>query len=537
MYCYKYTLEISSWSQTAQEYIVDLIKKYDVIYNIERPLQNNSKVLLSIKGKKEELDKLEYKLIKNLSHYANIDDFTKTTTEITDNMLVDNSFLNIESCEFSLIYKDKVSSEPIADAVKFIKGQKIGLIKNTNGYYICAISTKSAPLKKIREILQMPTQTLPILAKNLFQASKFITLSKKEESLLSSDIKPIIKSKKKPIHRLEKVKNIPVNAVAPSNIYLVKLPKNSLEEIFAKEVNLPLLFIRVQNHLELIDKVDFVLSFDKNFLEYEDSIVQMIYGKNQIIRLGYGLESFLIKCEKSFDKNIACITKNSIALGHKNHIKLSPCCIKSCEYFLLNDLKPEITIKEPTKNSVAIAHTNESTFKEGLVFEFQTDSAKIFLLKDKSLSLIAAMDRSPKEYFDSCALKAGLLKEINYPNESQMMCDSSYEICVEKSFDFELKDETISIDLYKDFTKNEISSALLNCFTNIVKEFVERYELPAILCGDLFENKNLTENIIEYFDDENKEFHISSNIPLNQTSAPLGTLLNKFKDLWHYNDY
>ena len=528
MYSYKYTLEVTSWSQNAQEYIVDLVKAFNIVYNIEQSPINPNEVILTIKGEKEELDKLEFKLIKNLSSHANIEDFTKTTTKLSEDILVDNNILDMDICEFKLHYKSEILEEDaVAQSIKLLKSQKVGLIKNTNGYYLSAIASKSSPVKKIRELLAYKTKPLPLLVKSSFQASKFVVLGKKDEALLNSDIKPFLKCKKKNIHRLEKIKNTPVNSVAPANIYYIKLPKNQLEELFAEEVNIPLVFIKIEDYMKYIDNVDFFLTFEKNFLEYDDSYMQVIYGKSQIIKLGFGHDSSCIELDKSIDKNIVCSYKNSTAVAYENCLTLSPYGMEEKEFFILNrNFQEDIRIEKIYENSIALVHSFESGFDSALVFEFSTNQAKIFLWKDSKLELKYSLKNPPKTYFDKTVLKSGLTKELNFSNESQLYCDNSYEICFEKSFDYVINNDTIDIDLSKELNKNEICSTLLNTFTDIIKDFEQKYQLPTILCGDLFENKNLTENIIEYFDDNNLDFYLSEKIPLNESCIPLGTILD-----------
>ena len=529
MYNYQYTLDVSSWSTKAQKYITDIVKTYNIVYNIQRSSWDPQIVILNLKGHKDELDKLELKLIKNLSTHADIEDFTKTTTKLSEDITKDNTLFDIETCEFSLFYKSKKQDNPLDETIKLLKSQKIGLIKNINGYYLCAISSKSAPVKKIRKILDLPTQTLPLLVKTTLQASKFIVLSKKEETLLNSEIKPFIKTRKKNIHRLEKIKNIPINSVAPTNSYKVKLPKNSLENFLANEVNIPLIFYKIKDIDIVMDSIDFILSFEKNFLDYEDSFMQVVYGKNQIITLGFGLDCASFELDKKLNHNICCIDHDNVSIAYKNILKLSPCCINKDEFFIINHFQPDTIVDMISKNSISLAHVYDSQYEKALVFEFTSEKGKIFIYENHTLEEKYHFQKPIKEYFDEVLIKYGILKTINYTNESQLICDNSYEICFEKSYEYSIIDKNININLSKELQKNEVSSALLNSFTNIVKDIYELHKLPVVLCGDVFENKNLTENIIEFFDDHDIKYHISTKIPLNKTSSSLGTLLDNIQ--------
>lgn len=524
MYNYKYTLEVSSWSENAQKYITDLVSKFNISYDMEKSLINPSQIILTLKGDKKELDKLELRLIKNLSSHTHIEDFTKTTTFFEEDILTDNSFFDIEESNLTLIHNSKKFENPLQECIKLLKSQKVGIIKNSNGYYICAISNKSSTIKKIRELTFLNTADLPLLVKNPFQAAKFVQLSKKEEELLTSDIKPLLKTKKKNLHRLEKAKNIPLNAVSVTNTYYIKMPKNFLEAKLVNEINIPLIFIRITNYKVLLEKVDFILTFEKDFLEYDDTIIQIVYGKTQIIKNGYGLSPIKISLDKQLGKNLVCSYKNSTSIASGNNLILSPSGLKKDVFFTLNNFKPDIKIENIPKTSLVKIHTYESKFIDSIIFEFSKESANIWLSKQLRSEKIYSLDKSPNEYFKYCLKNVATHKDLTNMNVEQI-CDNLYEICYEKSFKYTIEEKTISIFI-EELPKNEIPSVLTNTFTNIVKEIYQKYELPVILCGDLFENKNLAENIIEFFDDNDIKYHMSSYIPVNNISCTLGAILD-----------
>jgi len=526
MYSYKYTLEVSSWSQDTQKYITDLIERYDIAYNIEKSILNSSQIILTIKGNKHELDKLELRLIKNLSSHTQIEDFSKTTTFLDENILINNNFFDIKESDLFLISNSKkIDENPIEECIKLLKAQKIGIIKNLNGYYLCAISNKSSTIKKIRQLLSLSQQDLPLLVKNIFQASKFVKLSKKEEENINSPIKPLIKTKKKNLHRLEKSKNIPLNAVSLTNTYYVKLPKNFLETLLTNDINIPLIFIRVDRYLEYIDNVDFILTFEKDFLEYDDTVLQIVYGKQQIIKNGYGISSIKISLDHDIKQTISCHHDKSTALAAKKDLILSPSGLKKELFYKLYDLKPQKSINKIKKEAIAKIHTYDSRFMDCIVFEFSKEIANIWISKQLNLQLLYTFDQEPNKYFKSCLKQVKNQKDLKELDVEEL-CNNLYEICYEKSFDYSIKDKIISINLEKDLNKNEVPSTLINTFTDIVKDIYQEYQLPVVLCGSLFENKNLTENIIEFFDDHDVKYHISSTIPLNSTCAPLGCLLD-----------
>ncbi len=218
MYNYQYFFDIYEWSDEAKNYLDEICSKYDLEYFIEKNFLNEKEIAINFRGQKKDLDRFEFKFIKEFSYVLKVEDFTKTSTCITPMILKDNSDFDVQSCSFNLYTKKKkiISLDIKSEFIKLIKASKVGLIRNVNGYYLVAIATKSKPVKTVRELLNLPTKTLPLLIKNTTLA-KYANISKKEDELLNSDIKPMLRVKKRQLHRLEKVKNAPVGVVTFNN--------------------------------------------------------------------------------------------------------------------------------------------------------------------------------------------------------------------------------------------------------------------------------------------------------------------------------
>ena len=521
MYNYQYFFDIYEWSSDAKSYLDNICSKYDLEYFIEKNFLNEKEIAINFRGQKDDLDEFEFKFIKEFSDILKVEDFTKTSTHITPLILKDNSDFDVNSCSFNLYAKKKrvISLDVKSELIKLLKSSKVGLIRNINGYYLIAIATKSKPVKMIRELLNLPTKTLPLLIKNTILA-KYANISKKESELLNSDIRPIVRVKKKQLHRLEKVKNAPVGAVTFNNFYDLKLPKNSLEELLVYEVGQPLIFYKISDIDKIIDDIEFLVNAPKSFIDYPDSFMQKVYGKDMVLSVGFGLAPLSIKLPKKIEKECFSTYKDSIAIAKNDEI-LCSCNIKKMDFFNINNFKSNCQVELEEKSYVSTLHRYLSGFEEAIVFEFLSDSAKILEYKGGDFSILYEFEKSISKLFDDT-----FGKDVSYKNEAQLLAESKYEICHEDIYEYEKTDKIIKISIDKDIPANLRGSAIINTITKIVTDTIEEQDTNIILCGEIFENKNLTENIIEYMDDHDITYFISDKVPLNSSVNSMGALLD-----------
>ncbi len=270
----------------------------------------------------------------------------------------------------------------------------------------------------------------------------------------------------------------------------------------------------------LVDDIDFLVNAPKSFIDYPDSFIQKLYGKDMILSAGFGLVPLSIKLPKKIENECFSIYGNSIAIAKNDEI-LCSCNIKKRDFFNINNFKSDCQIELKEKSYLSILHRYLSGFEEALVFEFQNDSAKILEYKDGDFSLLYELENSISKLFDNT-----FDKEINYKNEAQLMAESKYEICHEDIYEYEKKNKTIKIVTEKDIANNLKGSAIINTLSKVVTDIIEEHNTNIVLCGEIFENKNLTENIIEQMDDNDITYFISDNIPLNSSVNSMGALLD-----------
>jgi len=276
----------------------------------------------------------------------------------------------------------------------------------------------------------------------------------------------------------------------------------------------------------LIDKVDFFVSFENDILEYEDSLMQIIYGEKQIIRAGYGIEHISIALPKKSQKNYYSQTGESLAVKLENKLLLAPYKINKNSFFTLYNIISKDIVNIPTSpNALSRIHTFLSNFQESIVFEFSTYKANILYYENNNFKLLYSLKEKPVIYYNNTLLKNGFIKEISFDKESQQLCDYFYQNSHKEYFQYTIKKNIIDINTTKNITKTKLCSTIVNSFIKIIQDISDKFDLPIVLCGDLFENKNLSEPIIEYFIDKNKRYYISNKIPLNDSSIPLGSIV------------
>ncbi len=523
MYNYQYFFDIYEWNDKAIDYLDDICSKNNLEYFIEKNILNNHEIAINFRGQKQDLDNFEFKFIKEFTDILKVEDFTKTSTHIIPMILRDNSDFDINSCNLNLYSKKKkvISLDVKSELIKLIKGGKVGVIRNVNGYYLITLATKSKSVKVARELLKLPTKTLPLLIKNTISA-KYATISKKENELLNSDIKPFVRVKKRQLHRLEKVKNPPTSLVSFTSYYELKLPKNSFEELLAYEVNQPIVFYKIFNIDNIIDNIDFLVTTPKSFIDYPDSYMQKVYGRDMVLGIGFGLAPLSIKLPSKIKQECFSIYKDSIAIAKEDEIICS-CNIKKRDFFNINDFKSDYQIELEDKDYLAILHRYLSGFNEAVIFEFQNDIAKILEYKDEKFSILYEFEDSIEKIYNN-----SFDKEITYSNEAQLMAESKYEICHEDIYEYKKEDKFIKINTQKDIPQKLQGSAIINTLTKIVTDTINDYNTNIILCGEIFENKNLTENIIEFMDEHDIEYFISDRVPLNSSVKSMGVLLDFF---------
>jgi hydrogenase maturation protein HypF len=226
-------------------------------------------------------------------------------------------------------------SDTIENTAKHIKEGKIVAIKGLGGFHIVCDATNDEVIKKLRTYKNRPTKPLAIMCKDLEQVKLLASASTKEQELLASKEAPIVILKKTIDAKIKISKE-----VAP-NIDRIGcfLPYTALHHLLFKQLQNPIvatsanlgsepIIIDAQDIKTKLPFVDFVLDFDRDIVNgVDDSLVQVVAGKTQMLRLSRGFAPKVIKLPFKSKKKILAVganAKNAIAFVIEDSIIISP---------------------------------------------------------------------------------------------------------------------------------------------------------------------------------------------------------------------
>jgi len=238
--------------------------------------------------------------------------------------------LRIKSEELKITDEEKFKL-----VAKFIKEGKIGAIKGVGGFHIVCDSSNVKVIKKLRVSKNRPTKPFAIMCKNIAQIKTFAKVSKKEEELL--------KSKSAPIVILDKLNPTPNSQFSTLHSPLNKigcfLPYTALHHLLFKHLKNPIIATSanlggepiISESKEIEERlpfIDFILDFDREIInKIDDSLVQVVDNKIQILRLSRGFSPKVIKLPFKIDKKILAVganQKSAISIAFEDTIILSP---------------------------------------------------------------------------------------------------------------------------------------------------------------------------------------------------------------------
>jgi hydrogenase maturation protein HypF len=204
------------------------------------------------------------------------------------------------------------SIDSIQKAAKVLAKGKIVAIKGNGGFHIACSASNGQAILKIRKSLGRSQQPFAIMVKDLSIAKKIAYISRKEEEILKSYIRPILVLNKK-----DSIDSIVSPYVAPllHNIGIM-LPYTGLHYMLFEEndalimtsANMPGEPMIIDNNeaiKRLKDKVDYILLHNRRIVQRcDDSVVRVVAGKSTIIRRSRGYVPLPIKINFRNKKNI-----------------------------------------------------------------------------------------------------------------------------------------------------------------------------------------------------------------------------------------
>ena len=226
-------------------------------------------------------------------------------------------------------------SSSIKDAVTQIQNSKIVCIKGVGGFHIVCDAKDENVLKRLREAKNRPTKPFAIMCKDIKQVEGIAELNIKEKELLESKEAPIVILNKAINAELEISEKVAPNidrvgcflAYTALHHLLFSYLKNPIVATSANLGSEPIIFTKEEISRKL-DFVDYILDFDRDIVNaVDDSLVQVVNGKTQTLRLSRGYAPKVIKLPFKLEKKILAVganQKNSIAFVLGDSIIVSP---------------------------------------------------------------------------------------------------------------------------------------------------------------------------------------------------------------------
>lgn len=255
--------------------------------------------------------------------------------------------------------------EAIKKCASEISKGKIVAIKSSGGFHLVCDATNKKAIKTLRERKKRAKKPFAVMFKNIDEIKKAAILNKQEEKAIASKQRPIVLVQKNSSNFLAKEIAFEVNKLG------VFLPSTALENMLFDYLKNPIIstsanisenpIITSSNDIfkKLGAVIDFCLDHDMQIINAcDDSILQIVDKKPQILRLAKGYAPKYIKPDFKLTKKILAVganQKNTIALAFEDMILVSPYIgdldtLDSFEYFEktlnffqnLYDFKPDI---------------------------------------------------------------------------------------------------------------------------------------------------------------------------------------------------
>ncbi|MEM2935566.1 MAG: carbamoyltransferase HypF [Candidatus Bathyarchaeia archaeon] len=223
--------------------------------------------------------------------------------------------------------------DPIREAGKLLEEGYIIAVKGNGGFHVATATTKSEPIKRLREIKHRVQKPFAIMARDLETIRSFAEVSGEEARLLTSYIRPIVLLKKRADYCLSELISPGLHTVG------VMLPYTGLHVMLFDGVREPAFVMTSANppsepivteNDEALKKlgsvVDYFLLHDRAIAQRCDDSVVRLHGKNQsLIRRSRGYAPEPVRLKSSLKR---------CALGVGAELNATACVLLGDKAFL-----------------------------------------------------------------------------------------------------------------------------------------------------------------------------------------------------------
>ena len=221
------------------------------------------------------------------------------------------------------------------EIASYIKDAKILAIKGIGGFHLVCDATNDEVVSRLRSAKHRPSKPFAIMCKDTNQVKTIANLNTKEKSLIESNKAPIVI-----LDSLDSSHKILSKYIAPCISKIgVLLPYTPLHIMIFEHLNTPIIATSAnlggepvittkEDIYKKLPFVDFVVDFNRDIINaVDDSLMQVIQNKEQVLRLARGYAPKVIKLKKKIDKKILAVganAKNTIVIAFEYTIIISP---------------------------------------------------------------------------------------------------------------------------------------------------------------------------------------------------------------------
>ena len=170
-----------------------------------------------------------------------------------------------------------------------------------------------------------------------------------------------------------------------------------------------------------------------------------------------------------------------------------------------------------------------------ILFDLGKDGVEITSFEAKELKFLKQVHEkklnspfcsSVGRLFDAVAVLCGMNEKVSYDGESGLLIEGLYDETLDEAYPIFLDGKIIRYKhifemMLKDIEPRIIATKFINALANIACEISKHYELKTVLCGGVFQNRILMENIVKK---TSGPLYFPQDIPINDGGICVGQL-------------